>query len=112
MSLNELSIRQARDFRQRLLGLMFKSSLPDNSGLLLAPCGSVHTFFMRFALDLVYLDDAARIVRLVESLPPWRFNLGCAQARQTLELPAGSIQRFGLRLGDSLAGHPAFKRAD
>ena len=89
----------------RLRGLLGRSHLSSGEGLLLRPAGSIHTAFMRFAIDAVFLDRADRVVKVAEALRPWR-AAACRGARSVLELPAGEAARRGLRPGISLTGVP------
>lgn len=77
-------------FWSRLVGLQFRRSLAAGQGLLLTPCSSIHTCFMRFAIDLVWLDEAQRVVELSPNIAPWRFVIPARSARAVVELPAGS----------------------
>jgi uncharacterized protein len=83
----------------RMRGLLGRRSLPSGEGILLRPAASVHTFFMRFAIDVVFLDDELRVVGIAAHLRPWR---AAAQrgAKAVLELPAGECERRGLAVGD------------
>ncbi len=74
---------------QRALGLMGQSPLGAGRGLLLAPCGSVHTFFMRFDLDLIFVSRDLRVVRVMPAVKPGRIALGGRSAWAVLELQAG-----------------------
>ena len=85
----------------RMRGLLGRSSLPSGQGILLRPAASVHTFFMRFSIDVVFLDDELRVVQIAADLRPWR-AAGKRGARAVLELPAGECERRGLRVGDEL----------
>ena len=85
----------------RLRGLLGRSDLPAGEGLLLRPAGSIHTAFMRFSIDAVFLDRADRVLKVAHELPPWRMA-GCRGARAVLELPAGEAAKQGLRAGVSL----------
>jgi uncharacterized protein len=85
----------------RLRGLLGRSGLPSGEGLLLRPAGSIHTAFMRFAIDAVFLDATDRVVKVASALRPWR-AAACRGARAVLELPAGEAARRGLRPGVSL----------
>jgi len=101
----ELADRSA-DRRRGLLG---RDGLPPGRGLLLRPCGSVHTFGMRFPIDVVFLDRGGRVLRVVERMGPRRLAWGGWRAWQTLELPAGTMSQAGVAAGDRLladAGHP------
>jgi uncharacterized membrane protein (UPF0127 family) len=85
----------------RLRGLLGRSGLSSGEGMLLRPASSIHTAFMRFAIDAVFLDQADRVVKVVPDLHPWRIAASRG-ARAVLELPAGEAARRGLRPGVSL----------
>jgi len=85
----------------RCRGLLGRSGLSSGEGMLLRPTSSVHTAFMRFAIDVVFLDRADRVLKVADDLGPWRMA-GCRGARAALELPAGEARRRGLRPGVSL----------
>jgi|GEM_PF-2210870 uncharacterized membrane protein (UPF0127 family) len=72
--------------------------------LALRPVGSVHTFFMRMPIDVVFLDGAGMALGVRRSLPPWRIAAGGTRARQTLELPGGTVRRLRLQPGDRVVG--------
>jgi uncharacterized membrane protein (UPF0127 family) len=91
----------ARDPFSRMRGLLGRSSLPSGEGILLRPTSSVHTGFMRFAIDVVFLDRELQVLRIVPSLAPWRIAAR-RKAHAVLELPAGEAARRGLREGDRL----------
>jgi uncharacterized protein len=84
--LDGLQVREARDPLARLLGLAGLRPLSPACGLLLPRTRSVHTFGMRFALDLVWLDGDGRVVRVDPAVPPWRLR-SCRAARAVVELP-------------------------
>jgi uncharacterized membrane protein (UPF0127 family) len=86
----------------RMKGLLGRASLADDEGILLRPCSSVHMFFMRFAIDAVFLDRELRVVKVVADLRPWRMA-GARRSRAVLELPAGACERRGVREGDRLS---------
>jgi uncharacterized protein len=83
-------------------GLLGQASLDAGEGLLLKPCGSVHMFFMRFAIDVVFLDRELTVVGVVPELRPWR-TAGRRGAKAALELPAGEAARRGIELGQKLS---------
>jgi uncharacterized membrane protein (UPF0127 family) len=85
----------------RLRGLLGRSGLPSGEGILLRPASSIHTAFMRFAIDAVFLDRENRVVKIAAEVRPWR-AAACRGARAVLELPAGEAERRGLRSGVSL----------
>lgn len=90
----------AESMVSRFWGLMGRSSLEPGSGLLLRPCNSIHTFFMRFAIDVVYLDRELKVLRVRRGMKPWRMDFPVARAAAVLELPADAAA--GLSVGDLL----------
>jgi uncharacterized protein len=85
----------------RMRGLLGRDELRQGEGLLLRPASSIHTFFMRFPIDAVFLDEALRVLRISDELRPWR-AASRRGARAVLELPAGESARRGLEVGDLL----------
>lgn len=92
----------ARSFLARLRGLMGHPGLGAGEGLLIDPCSSVHSFFMRFPIDVVFADKAHRVVGLTRAMPPNRPYAGAWRARYVVELPAGTIDATGTEIGDVL----------
>jgi uncharacterized membrane protein (UPF0127 family) len=90
----------------RMRGLLGRQGLPEGEGLLFEPAPSVHTFFMRFPIDVVFLDKAKTIVKVVHDLRPWRVA-GARKAVAALELPAGAAAAAGLRTGMTLVVGPS-----
>jgi hypothetical protein len=82
-------------------GLLGRGSLPGGEGILLRPAGSIHTFFMRFPIDAVFLDRDLVVVGIERDLRPWR-AAARKRAHSVLELAAGECARRGLREGDAL----------
>jgi len=76
----------------RFWGLMGRKGLPDSHGLLIDPCSSIHMFFMRFPLDVVFLDDEGRVKKVVAGIKPWRAALG-GGGKKALELAAGAAAK-------------------
>lgn len=96
------SLQEAVNPWTRLVGLLGRAALPSGEGLCLRPCGAVHTWFMRFPIDVLYLDAEHRVVKAVPALRPFRFSSGGRRSRSTLELPAGTITMTGTQAGDQL----------
>ena len=86
---------------RRMRGLLGRRALPAGEGLLLMPAPSVHTAFMRFPIDVVFLDRKLEVVKVVEELRPWRLA-SARHARLTLELAAGEGSARGIEVGDTL----------
>ena len=99
-------LRVADTHWTRLRGLLGTADLPAGDGLWIRPCRQVHMFGMRYAIDVVFLDDARRVVGLTESLAPWRVSPMVKAATSVLELPPGTIARNGLREGQRITIEP------
>ncbi len=80
---------------------MFSAELPDCDGFLINPCNSIHTFFMRYPLDIIFLDQNFNIVKVIYDLKPWRMTWIYFRSRQVLEMKAGTLKR-GLQTGEKL----------
>ena len=89
----------AFDSTARRQGLLGRSGLGDGEGIALAPCSSIHTAFMRFPLDLIFLARDGRVLRVSPGVPPWRIRLHW-RAFAVVELAAGSLARTGTIRGD------------
>lgn len=88
-------------------GLLWRSELPAGHGLLIVPCRAIHTVGMRFALDLIFMDGAGRVLRSVAGVPPGRIMVwGGLRARQTLEVQAGWLDLAALE-GARIEWRPA-----
>jgi uncharacterized protein len=98
--------RVASSFVARLRGLMGAASLPARNGVLFPRTSSVHTHFMRFPIDVVFLDAEHRVVAVRPALPPWRFA-AARGASAVLELGTGECERIGLAEGDMLVASEA-----
>ncbi len=101
-------VRLADSFCSRLLGLMFRKALPPGEGLLIkfpryAGRGGVHSFFMRFPIDLYYLDETLKVVESAR-LEPWRVHIPRRRCSYVLEVSAGTLK---LRAGERLTLAPA-----
>jgi uncharacterized membrane protein (UPF0127 family) len=94
-------IEAAQSASERRTGLLKHDRLEDGSGLWIIPCEAVHTLFMKFAIDLIYLDRKRRVRATVRALAPWRFSV-CLTAHSVLELPPGTIGRTNTQTGDEL----------
>jgi uncharacterized protein len=85
----------------RARGLLGRNDLPSGAGLLIRPGFSIHTLFMRFPIDAVFIDRSGSVVDVVRRLKPWR-TATRLRARAVLELPAGEADRVTLRIGERL----------
>ncbi len=92
----------AESFWERLRGLLGRPRLRPGQALLIRHCSSVHTCFMGYPLDLLFLDGQERVLKAVDSLPPYRGAFGPRGSRSVLELPPGGIRSLDARVGDTL----------
>ncbi len=86
----------------RMRGLLGRAGLDQGSGMLFRGESSIHSAFMRFEFDAVFMDRELRVVKLAERIKPWR-ALGAKGAGNILELAGGEISRLGIAVGDQLA---------
>ncbi|MDR3559886.1 MAG: DUF192 domain-containing protein [Negativicutes bacterium] len=91
----------ADSFFTRLKGLLGKDRLLTGEALVIRPCNSVHTFGMRYAIDVIFADADHRVVKLVSCLGPGKMA-GCLAGRYVVELPAGTLALDGTAVGHSL----------
>jgi uncharacterized membrane protein (UPF0127 family) len=90
----------------RMRGLLGRDGLAPGEGMLLDPAPSIMTFFMRFPIDVVFVDKKQTIVKIAHSLKPWRV-VSARRAVASVELPAGTALTYGLQVGDVLSFEPA-----
>ena len=91
----------AFDSKSRRTGLLAHTSLPESAAMIIAPSNSVHTFFMKFPIDIAFVSKSGQVLKIRSSVPPWRMT-GSLRAFAVLELAAGSLGRSDTRTGDQL----------
>ena len=97
-----LSVHRARGFWSRLAGLLARPELRRGEALVLTPCRSVHTWFMPYAIDIVFIDRAGRVLRVAADVAPWRV-VSCGASHAVLELRSGEASHYGFVPGARLA---------
>jgi uncharacterized protein len=85
----------------RSKGLLGRTGLEQGTGLWIVPCEAIHMFFMKFAIDVVYIDKKKKVRKTVKALAPWRLS-ACFSAYSVIELPVGAIAASGTETGDQL----------
>jgi uncharacterized membrane protein (UPF0127 family) len=95
-------VRVARTMRDRTIGLLGRDAIAADEGLWIERSPSIHMFFMRFAIDAVFLDADGRVTKVVPDLKPWRVVWWAPGARDCLELAAGAAARSDTQPGDQL----------
>ena len=93
----------ANTFKKRFLGLMTSKELPSDEGLILIPCRGVHTFFMNFPIDVLYLDKENRITEIFTHVKPWELLPVRKKTYSVIELPAGTIAGTRTKKGHRLS---------
>ena len=96
----QIKITHATTLGSRFKGLLFHKKPITKEGLLLKPCNSVHMCFMRFPIDVVFLDSSNKVVKVVSDLKPWRIVPPVSGAHAALELPAGTVKAREICVGD------------
>jgi uncharacterized protein len=91
----------AYTFWRRLKGLMFRKSLPADYAMHIKPCSSIHTFFMKFPLDVLYIDENNQVVKVSRNIPPGKMEKVVKKAQSVIEMPAGSIEE-AIEVGDKI----------
>ena len=89
----------AQDFASRSIGLLNRTGLSKGEGLVIDPCSSIHTFLMKFPIDVLYLDKNSRIIKIVTDLKPWRLSQALF-AQKVVELESGAIAKLRIKCGD------------
>ncbi len=84
----------------RLKGFLLRPPPRSGEGILLTPCNAIHTWGMRFPLDVVYLDASGQVLKIVQNLPPWTTSGRVSKGRYVLEVPVGTIEATGTDVGD------------
>jgi len=92
-------IRIAQSFKERYKGLMGEK-VPQS--LVITPCIQVHTFFMRFPIDVIFYDSGYNVVHIEKNLSPWRISKKVKNAQGVVELPAGTADNVGIKIGDKI----------
>lgn len=96
-------VRVADNYFKRLQGLMGKARMQPDSGLWIVPCNDIHSFFMRFEFDAIFLNRENTVLYLLERMKPWRISRFVKGGRAVLELPAGTIKASATEIGDQLS---------
>lgn len=87
---------------QRMKGLLGRQELKKGEALIIPDSGSIHTFFMKFSIDLVFLDSQGKVLKIAQNVSPWRLVLAPLRSRNVIELPAGITAEQGLEEGQKV----------
>ena len=89
-------------FYDRFIGLMGKKKIEANEALCLRPCNSIHTLFMRFSIDVIFIDLSNKVIGLIENLKPWKLTKTVKTGVMVIEMPSGSIKDKNIKLNDTI----------
>ena len=81
------------------MGLMFRSTLPAGEGIAIHPCNSIHMFFMRFPIDVAFVNVEGKVLHICDSIKPWRVSRVVFGAKTAIEMPAGTLRAAGVEKG-------------
>jgi len=87
---------------KRMKGLLGRSSLKDSQAMVIKPCNAIHTFFMRFPIDVLFINKENKVVKTISDMSSFRLSSVCFKSQFVVELPAGTIQATHTTLGDQL----------
>lgn len=87
---------------KRMKGLLGRKELKKGQALVIRPCNSIHTFFMRFSIDVLFVDKENRVIKIISCLKPFRLSPVYFNSAFTVELPVGTIQSASIKEGDTL----------
>ena len=104
------AVEVAETSESRRRGLLGRDSLDPSAALIIAPCWSIHTFFMRFVIDVVFVDRGGSVLKTVSDVKPWRIAVA-PRAYAVIELNAGGVRRSELRVGDRVSLRESTLRA-
>ncbi len=96
------NLEVADDMRTRGVGLLGRSSLAEDHALWILRCNSIHTFFMKFAIDCVFVDKNLKVKAIYKDVKPWRLLLPVWGARSVFEMASGVSSKLNIRVGDQL----------
>ncbi len=96
------SVTKARTILERMVGLLGKKEIPNDFTLWISPCKSIHTFFMKFPIDVLFVDKQLCIVSLFNSVPPGKIIFGGFKSHSVFEMKANLLKQNQLKKGDQL----------
>jgi len=88
---------------KRMIGLLSRKQFEQGEALIIKPCNSIHTFFMHFIIDVIFIDSNNRIIKIIHSLRPFRISGIYLNALFSVELPAGTLKKTSTQSGDYIA---------
>ncbi len=96
-------VEVAASFYQRTKGLLGRAGMEKGEGLYITQCSSIHTFFMRFPIDILFLDRERKVTKVISELKPFRVAFGARRTVGVLELPEGTVDKNRCEIGDLIS---------
>jgi uncharacterized protein len=96
------NVMVADTYFKRLKGLMFTKSLPEQNALHIVPCNEIHTFNMKYSIDVIYLDDKNSILAIDEDMKPGKIGKHVKNAVSVVELPSGKVKKLEVKIGQTV----------
>jgi len=94
--------KKCDSFLARFRGLMFSSSLPEDTGIVLEPCRQIHMFWMFYAIDAIFIDKTGTVVGIAKSIKPWSVSKMFSKAQSVIEVRSGTADDTGTAVGDQI----------
>lgn len=88
---------------KRIQGLLGRKSFDQGQALIIKPCNSIHTFFMRFPIDALFMDKNHKVIQALSEVKPFKLTKAYFQADYVIELPSGMIKNSSTAIGDQLS---------
>ena len=96
------NVMVADTYFKRLKGLMFTKELPCQNALHIIPCNEIHSFFMKYSIDVLYLDSKNNILAFDEEMQPGKIGKAVKDAKSVVELPSGKIKKLNIKIGQQI----------
>lgn len=96
------NVKVATSFFSRFLGLMGKKSIAEDQAVCFPRCDSIHTFFMRFPIDVILVGKEGEVVEVVEAMKPWRLMLPRKKVKHVIEMQAHLSKKLGIQPGEKI----------
>jgi len=87
-------------FYDRFKGLLGRKEIKHDEALIIIPCNSIHMFFMKFPIDVIFIDKNDRVCEIIQNIEPWRVSKIIKEAKYVIELKTGKIEKVNIEIGD------------
>lgn len=91
------------NFYDRFKGLLGKKEIKNDEALIIKPCNSIHMFFMKFSIDVIFIDKNDRVCEMIKNIKPWKVSKIIKEAKYVIELKSGKIEEHNIEIGDLIS---------